>query len=130
MITESQIYWITRLDSINVALEVLSIAFGVVGSLGLIMSIIGYFANKVDEQYEQNAKFIPICKRCIWYSVGVLLLTFICAAGLTFLPTTKEMCAIKIIPVIANNEGVQELPQKAVELANEWMEELKPKKNE
>ena len=44
-----------------------------------------------------------------------------------FVPTTKEMCAIKLVPMIANDEQVQELPNKVVDLANEWLDELKPK---
>ena len=40
------------------------------------------------------------------------------------------MCAIKAIPVIVNNEQVQELPNKVVELANEWIDELKPNKED
>ena len=55
----------------------------------------------------------------------IILFTLI--SPLIFIPTTKEMCAIKIIPRVVNNEKVQELPEKFVELANEWVEELKPK---
>lgn len=32
--------------------------------------------------------------------------------------------------MIVNDEGVQELPKKFVDLANEWMDELSPKKQE
>ena len=37
------------------------------------------------------------------------------------------MCAIKVIPLVANDETVQELPSKVVELADEWLDELRPK---
>jgi len=46
-----------------------------------------------------------------------------------FIPTTKEYCAIKAIPMIVNNDEVQEIPDKVLELATEWIEELKPENN-
>jgi len=63
----------------------------------------------------------------------LIALTPICLfswLAIAFLPTTKQACAIYVIPRIVNNKEVQELPEKVVDLANEWLEELKPKKKE
>ncbi len=48
--------------------------------------------------------------------------------SLTFIPSTKQMAAIMIVPKIVNNEKVQTIGNKVYDLAVEWMEELKPNK--
>jgi hypothetical protein len=48
----------------------------------------------------------------------------------TFIPSTKQMAAIMIAPKIANSEKVQTIGNKVYDLAVEWMEELKPNKQE
>lgn len=50
--------------------------------------------------------------------------------GIKRLPTTKEMCVIKAIPMLVNNDEVQEIPEKVLELATEWLDELKPNKED
>ncbi len=122
-ITESMIYWITRLDYIKIAvgvlLGVIVVLFFVLFAFGGINAIDGYGA---DDKIRGKKLF----KKSFWLLIPIFLLIL----PLVFVPTTKEMCAIKIIPIVANNEDVQELPNKIVELANEWVEELKPKKDE
>lgn len=43
-----------------------------------------------------------------------------------FLPSTKQMGAIFVVPAIVNNKRVQEYPEKVLDLGLEWLEELKP----
>jgi hypothetical protein len=45
-----------------------------------------------------------------------------------FVPSTRQMAAIMIVPKIANSEKVQTIGNKVYDLAVEWMEELKPNK--
>lgn len=118
------------MDYLQGALFVVGIHLIALSLIGLIISIICCASNACGSayDYDSGAKLMPASKRGVRVSSFVLILSvpILLAACLT--PSTKEMCAIKVIPVIANNEGVQELPNKVVELANEWMEELKPKK--
>lgn len=124
MITGSEIYWITRLDSLKGILEAVGVILCIVGGIGFIMSTIIYFLAKSDDEKE----IMQGCGSAIRWAILVISISFVFSLAWAFTPTTKEMCVIKVIPVIANNKGVQELPNKVVELANEWMEELKPKK--
>lgn len=71
---------------------------------------------------DSPAEYLYDATKYWFYGVFIICIMF-------FIPTTKEYCAIKVIPAIANNQQVQELPNKVIELANEWMEELKPKKD-
>lgn len=116
MITEIGMYWLTRLTSLKdgiIGLGVgMMVLFGVIGCL----SLMGWLL--------ENSKY---GKKWFKYSILAFMLGGLIAISNIFIPTTKEMCAIKAIPIIANNEQIQELPNKVIELANEWIDELKPK---
>lgn len=49
--------------------------------------------------------------------------------GCAFIPSTKEMAAIIVLPKIVNNEKVQDAGNKLFDLAVEWLEDLKPGKS-
>jgi hypothetical protein len=56
-----------------------------------------------------------------------VFLFLVLAGSGVFIPTTKQMAVIMVAPKVINNEQVQKLPNQVLELANEWLEELKPK---
>lgn len=117
VITESEMYWLTRLTSLKDG--VIGIGAGMMILFGTIcfVALLAWFM----EEREGAKKWIK-------FSLPLFMLGGLIAFSSIFIPTTKEMCAIKAIPVIVNNKQVQELPNKVVELANEWIEELKPNK--
>lgn len=127
-ITQSSIYWITRLDHINSAL----ITFLVISSFITVIGVIGFLVNKADlMQYadgnytNREAKvYAKIFKRIFQVSIPVFVL---CLAGVLFVPTTKEVCAIKIIPALVNNQQIQGVGTDVLQLAQDWINELKPK---
>lgn len=133
MITESTIYWITRLDPIREAMLYPAVLLSILGSIGAVLITIAC----ISHQSDQEKKPPDIRDKWRWKDTLILcliylipLLGFTLAFGRVFIPTTKEMCAIKIIPAIAQNEEVQEMPDKLVGLANDWIDELRPKKGD
>ena len=123
MITESEIYWITRLDGIKSSCEVVAVLLALFCSILAGMLIIAI----IDEGNEQIRKR---CKIALLAMLPLWLLGPGLGISSVFVPTTKEMCAIKILPVIAKDEDVQALPKEFVGLARSWMEELKPEKQD
>ena len=122
MITGTEIYWITRMDNIRVAIGVFLTIWAFV-TLGVS---IGCFICSIWPDNEKEKHMAELLRRFIIIPTWALLCCLISA--IVLIPTTKEVCAIKAIPIIVNNEQVQELPNKVVELANEWIDELKPSK--
>ena len=118
IITETEMYWLTRLDYFNGLALCVGVLFAVASIILFVASVVITFDDK--EWTLRQAV-------CVWV-LNVLL--FMPLVGSMFIPTTKEMCAIKLVPMIVNDEQVQELPNKVVDLANEWIDELKPKKEE
>ena len=117
MITESTLYWITRLDNINHLLFALSI-LTCVATIVFLVALCHPEASQTDQSIGKRGLSIT------------LPLLFIFVLGLVFLPTPREMCAIKVIPAIANNEKVQGIGDKALTLADEWLDGLTKKAKE
>ena len=111
MITETTLYWITRLDNINAFLVLLTFLFTIAAAVFLVNWILP--ENTGDERRLGRFGFLL-----------VIPFIFILSLGLVFLPTTKEMCAIKVIPALANNEKIQGIGDKVLTFANEWMDGL------
>ena len=117
MITPSTIYWLTRCDAIkDLAAGLLQISL-LLGTIGLI----GFAASEMSGGEMAN----PFGRRFYKTVIAVLSATLL---AITFLPTTKEMAAIIVVPRIANSESVQQLGAGIVSLAQDWMRDLAPKK--
>lgn len=118
MITTTQMYWLTRLDRFN---------RDVPAWLLLVLIIIVFATLFVAMVKYEDSKDVYSLFRKVFFAgvVPVILVTF----GLkTFVPSTKEMAAILVIPKIVNNERVQQAGDRLYQLATEWMEELRPKR--
>ena len=125
MITQTQMYWLTRLDAldalvccIGVTFFVLSLVLGIIG--GVILAEYGFEERGCGIGKRLHHKWLPLC----------MAVSFACALTASLIPSTKEMAAIIVIPRIANSEKVQDVGNRLYDLAGEWAEELRPKKKE
>jgi hypothetical protein len=113
-ITTMQMYWLVMLDKINDAVIAV-----------LIFSIVLLFfsMNIISEVKSEKKKSSMLEVIKVLSAIAVI-------SGLlfTFLPSTKQMAAIMIVPRLANSEKVQTIGNKVYDPAVEWMEELKPTK--
>lgn len=109
MITAWQTYWLTRMDALVAAVAV-------AGGASITVSIIVMILKE---------KIIKESQFGIFFGIILMLLS-------VFIPTTKDMAAILIIPkitnAIENSEQLKTLPYNEVELVNEWVKELKPRR--
>lgn len=115
MITESTLYWITRLDNFQNLLVIL----GLLALAGIFFPLIALTQDYITEVEEK------ISKTVLSISIPVFIVS---AIGLVFLPSTKEMCAIKVIPAIMQNEKIEGIGEKALNLTEAWIDELMPSK--
>lgn len=111
-ITTTQMYWFMMLDNIKI------------GS-GLMCTVTTlFFVGMIIATIDLGKR--PTIMKILTPILGVL--SFALFSVCVFLPSTKQMAAIMIVPKIANSEKVQTVGNRVYDLAVEWMEELKPNK--
>ena len=117
-ITRRFIYWITRLNGINIFLGTIM----TLAAIAVFIFLIGMIVTKIDlhsvEEYGIFKKYLLIS---IYIFIPITILFILT-------PTTKEACAIYVVPKIVNNKKVQNIGQEFYDLALDWMKELRPKK--
>lgn len=108
MITEEMLYWIFRLN----AIKGFCFIFLLVGGLTTVLLTAHLI---IDKDYIDFSDYFY--KRLLIFVKSMYILISIAILTLIFLPSTKEMAAIKLIPVIYNSDFVQkELPKEGKEL--------------
>jgi hypothetical protein len=128
-ITGWDIYWITRLDLVKVA----SLSIMVISIVVTILILIGCAMHADFDQFSHSDACVVRKgwrKKFIGFIRFAIPTAFLCCMVFVFTPTSKELCAIYVVPPIINNEQVQELPSRILDLGVEWLEELKPDKAE
>ena len=119
MITESTIYWVTRLD----ALTNLATAVSLISVIFIIASIIAscIVVGERHSTLNDDGKLILPIK----FLISSIIILVVCATLLVFVPTTKEYAVIKILPKIANDEVLNTLSQDGKELYRLTVDYLK-----
>ena len=122
MITSAQMYWLTRLDGICAMFAVV-LAIAILLTIALL--VIGLLVSITCEELLEYLR--NIAKPIVGIILPIVAISTLCV---TFIPSTREMAAIMIVPKIANNEKVCDVGNRLYDLAVEWMDELRPGKKE
>ena len=131
--TESMIYWITRLDGIH------GFCFGI-QTIAVISTIIGATVafvalcikvSSYEESDDDDARFASgICKIACKVWIPAFCIAIMCSLARTFMPTTKEMIAIKVIPQIANVnniEKIKDISKDMLDITSDWLKDMRKK---
>jgi len=110
MITAWELYWLTRLDAMNIA----AIIVAAICLVGLIVGSIIYVTTDEQALWKSERATAKLALR-VSIPCGILALM-----ALIFIPTTQEMAAITVIPMLAN-ETVEKDAGKLYKLSVEWM---------
>lgn len=104
-ISHTMMYWFTRLDGINVFLS----KTGVLMTFALLFLIVVYFVETVNATDQEDVKELNIMKKWI---KGLLLPWIFVLLGVLFIPTSKELAMIYVVPSITESQVVkQDLPE-------------------
>ena len=126
IITSSDIYWITRLDTLHESV-------GVIACVSMVVALVIHMIASIERSIEKTA--VGNWNAAIHIANRLLCISIISGIIIIFLPTTKEAIAMKGIPMILNNEKVQQAAVDSVDGAAEiikaakecFVEELKEK---
>lgn len=126
MITAWQIYLITRLDALIGVSVVILIFTGLV----IIVTLVKWQTYSDNYDWKDNKEnLVPIFKKWLKIEFALLIMSLFV---IVTIPSSKEAAAILIIPKIANNEHVQNIPNKTLELVekqlDQWIQNIEKKK--
>ncbi len=129
MITPTQMYWLVKLDDMRHALRsIAALPISLVIVLVILMAIV--FVQHADEDSDTKAKVLNDLRRGVVWCLSMLLVVVALDVFRSFIPSTRQMAAIIVVPKIANSEKIQIAGNKLYEIAVEWMDELRPNKGE
>lgn len=126
-----EIYWLTRVDTLNTLfgwMIAIPVVVGIVMFIAFLISMENIRSEEVDENWLSFKKY---CKKFR----NVLLPVFIVGIlGTGFCPTKNDMLLIYgvggSIDYLRNNPTAQKLPDKCIEALDAWVDELFPEKKD
>jgi len=123
MITESQMYWMTRADDLRKLLEGVGFFCMVVGVIAIFGLIFAYLVSLDDDK--TGIEFTK-SRLLRWLGPSALAFAFVMLLIRSFIPSTRDYAAIKVVPMILNSEStaiVQKDAGALYNLAVEWAKE-------
>ena len=120
MITPSVVYWVATVDRIA--------GFcAITAGLSLVSLLLLWFAHfqGLCENVDGARSACRELRRVVRIALLVCVTTTVVAI---FLPSSKTLAAMYVIPAIANNEKIRDVGNQLYDLAVEWMNELRPGK--
>lgn len=119
--TAWQLYWLTRLDG----LKNITVVLAVICAASVFIGFVAMFIGAADQDAEPIS-FGRRMRNMFWIPALALTILWV------LIPSTKAAAFIVVAPklysAVSQNKEIRELPTKVVELANAWIEELKPEK--
>ena len=131
--TESMIYWITRLDCIREfchGIQLIAVPFAVLGIVAAIAATCIKIASEADGSEDEAKIDASICRVSCKVWIPAFCIAMVCSLARTFTPTTKEMIAIKVIPQIANVENVEkikDISKDMLDITSDWLKDMRKK---
>lgn len=110
MITPMQMYWLLKLDDIIGGCVIICVSLM---TCALISFIIFGYANDVRNEKVKTYASISF----ILAIMGIIFF----GAVKVFLPSTKQMAAIYVVPAIVNNERVQNIGSKTLDISEDLL---------
>lgn len=103
MITTEMVYWIVMLDKISGAFVLFAVIFG------FLLFLFTAFILTEEEEFPWHYP--------MWI---VLELFFIC--GAVFIPNTKQMATIYLLPKVVNNEKIQNIGERTLDTGDKILQ--------
>ena len=131
--TESMIYWITRLDGIRgfcFGIQTFGVLFTILGVIAAIAATCVGVASEEDGDNDDARVANGICKIACKVWIPAFCIAIACSLARTFTPTTKEMIAIKVIPRIASTENVEkikDISKDMLDITADWLKDMRKK---
>ena len=112
------LYFLNRLDTFRTILTIMII----IGVAGLIL----YYFFKLMSTELEKAKMEKYSSDNKWTRRTLITISIIGIAGLTFIPTTKQMIFIiaggKTLDYVSKDQSLRKIPGQVTEITTEWLD--------
>ena len=131
--TETMIYWITRLDGIRgfcFEIQRFAVLFTILGVIAALVSTCISASAEAEGSDDEARVASSICKIACKVWIPAFCIAIVCSLARTFTPTTKEMIAIKVIPQMAsvnNVEKIKDISKDMLDITAEWLKDMRKK---
>lgn len=128
--TETMIYWITRLDRIHNFCDGIQTGALLLTVIGMIILLVAAILKRMAEAdgTDSEVKMTSgVCKMSCKIWIPALCVAMICSFARIFTPTTHELVAIKVIPQITstnNIEKIKGISKDMFDIANNWLKDI------
>ena len=130
-----ELYWITRLDAFlnwTTGLKIVAWIILALVLLAVFFYFIFFLTGEIKEEKINSEKYKRF-KRVLWAcGIPSSLIVIITSLILIFVPSTKEACMIylggSVVDYVQGSEKIQEIPDKVVTLATDYLDTLVTKK--
>ena len=128
--TETMIYWITRLNRIHNfcdGIQTIALLFAVIGFIILLVAAILKHMAEADGTDSEVKMSSGVCKMSCKIWIPALCVAMICSFARIFTPTTQELVAIKVIPQIASTNNVEKIKgisKDLFDITANWLKDL------
>ena len=112
MITPIQMYLLLKLDDILA----ISLVIFVLTFVGFMVCLVGATIYKGEKYFECEYNKLKTGRNILF------LFVLFFGSIVMFLPSTKQMAAIYVVPAIANNEKVQNIGNKTLDISNQLLD--------
>ena len=132
--TESTIYWITRLDKIHEFCDKfgeIALFFTIIGAITAFITICYKAVSESEGLINESKAASKFCKIFCKVWIPALCIATMCSLVKTFTPTTKEMVAIKVIPQIASTNNIEKIKgigQDILGITADWLADIRKKR--
>ena len=131
----NEIYWITRLDVINVFLTIIAV-FSIIAAV--VLFFIGLIKRSEADIYNEDSKtweqHIETYKMCLYFAKRCAISFFVSFFINTFIPTTNEALLIYgvggTIDYIKSNDTAKQIPDKCVKALDKYLDNLTKEENQ
>ena len=131
--TESMVYWITRLDGIRgfcFGIQTFAVLFAILGIIAAIVALC-ISVTAEEEGSDDDARIAnSICKFACKVWIPAFCIAMACSLARTFTPTPQELLAIKVIPQITNVDNVEKIKDVSKDMLDvtvDWLKDMRKK---
>lgn len=128
--TESTMYWITRLDGLHSFFNGIQVLSTIALFAAIVVFVITHIVMTIskDSGLDDSDYVIAKLLNSIASKVLIPALSIVigCSLVQVFVPTTKEMIAIKVIPTVATSDQaskLKDISNEALDIASAWLKD-------